>query len=78
MGIFVSVFSLIMVNFTNINQKIIDRKYIATVNLSLGIVISLFLGLIVLLVNHKEINKKAFILYIVGIVLLAVLLAFVI
>ena len=78
MGIFVSVFSLIMVNFTNITQNNINGKYIATVNISLGIVISLFLGLILLLVNHKEINKSAFFLYIAGILVLIGLLAWII
>ena len=46
--------------------------------MKLGIVISLFLGLILLLVNHKEINKSAFVIYIVGILVLIGLLAWII
>lgn len=58
MGIFVSVFSLIMVNFSNLEKEITNTKYIAVMNLSLGIVISLFLGLIMFFINHKNCNKK--------------------
>lgn len=70
MGIFVSVFSLIMVNFTNIAKKNMTGKYMATINLSLGIVIALFLGLIVLLVNHKEIKTRVFVIYMIFLLLM--------
>ena len=59
MGIFVSVFSLIMVNFSNLGSQFANTKYVAVMNLSLGIVICLFLGLIILFINHKEYSKKA-------------------
>lgn len=57
MGLFVSIFSLIMVNFSQINSgNAMDRNMLLTINLSLGFVISLFMGLILLLVNRG--NRK--------------------
>ena len=44
MGLFVSVFSLVMVNFTNISSNQITKEYIVPMNISLGIVITLFIG----------------------------------
>lgn len=76
MGIFVSIFSLMMVNFTNITNKNMNGRYIATINVSLGIVIALFLGLIILLVNNKEIKKSTFIIYICIIIVLIIALFF--
>lgn len=63
MGIFVSVFSLITVNFTNLGKKFSNIKYMVVMNLSLGIVICLFLGLIMIFVNHKNYSKKMLMLY---------------
>lgn len=63
MGIFVSVFSLIMVNFSNLGDQFANTKYVAVMNLSLGIVICLFLGLIMLFINHKEYSKKLLCIY---------------
>ena len=54
MGLFVSIFSLIMVNFSQINNKsVYDKRMILTINLSLGFVIVLFMGLILLGVSKK-------------------------
>lgn len=54
MGIFVSVFSLITVNFASINEKNFNKDFILTMNLSLGIVITLFMGLILIFLNKNK------------------------
>ena len=63
MGIFVSVFSLITINLSNLGKKFSNVKYMTVMNLSLSIVICLFLGLIMIFINHKNYNKKMFVLY---------------
>ena len=63
MGIFVSVFSLITINFSNLGKEFANKEYVAVMNLSLGIVICLFLGLIMLFINHKTCSKKMLVLY---------------
>lgn len=73
MGVFVSVFSLIMVNFTNMNEANFSKDYIVPMNLSLGIVISLFLGLILVFIN-KEFNKKFLLAYLALMLVLIVAL----
>lgn len=58
MGLFVSIFSLITVNFSQINSgNVMDKNMLLTINLSLGFVISLFMGLILLFINRGQ-NKK--------------------
>ena len=57
MGIFVSIFSLIMVNFTNLTKRNMDIKFLAGINISLAIVIVLFLGLILIFLNKSK-NRK--------------------
>ena len=42
MGIFVSIFSLITVNFNQLNSKNLTGDFILNMNLSLGIIITLF------------------------------------
>lgn len=75
MGIFVSVFSLITVNFSNLGKSFANTKYVAVMNLSLGIVICLFLGLIMFFINHKTCSKKMIVFYgVIMVVLIAVLL----
>ena len=74
MGIFVSVFSLITINFSNLGKEFANTKYVAVMNLSLGIVISLFLGLIMFFINHKTCNKKLIALWGSIIAILVVLL----
>ena len=55
MGLFVSIFSLIMVNFSQINSgNVMDKHTILTINLSLGFVIALFLGLIFIVINKER------------------------
>lgn len=56
MGLFVSVFSIIMVNFTNIAQSNITKEFIIPMNISLGIVITLFTGLLLIFINRAK-NK---------------------
>ncbi|MEE3420586.1 MAG: hypothetical protein VZR02_05730 [Lachnospiraceae bacterium] len=64
MGIFVSIFSLIMVNFSNIsNNGSISKQTILTINLSLGFVIALFMGLLLLFINKKPHGKMFSVVY---------------
>ena len=74
MGIFVSIFSLITVNFTNVNNNM-TLGYIIPINISLGIVISLFIGLILIFLNKLN-SKKYFIAYFGFIALLIIGLFF--
>lgn len=73
MGLFVSVFSLIMVNFTNITNDHMGKEFLIPMNISLGIVISLFMGLILFFLNHAH-NKWFLGLYLLLIVVLIILL----
>ena len=54
MGLFVSVFSLVMVNFTNITENNMTKEFIVPMNISLGIVITLFVGLLLIFVNKAK------------------------
>lgn len=56
MGIFVSIFSLITVNFNQLNSKNLTGDFILNMNLSLGI-ITLFIGLIMIFLRKREDNK---------------------
>ena len=56
MGIFVSIFSLITVNFNQLNSKNLTVDFILKMNLSLGI-ITLFIGLIMIFLRKREDNK---------------------
>lgn len=60
MGLFVSIFSLIMVNISTIGANNLDKHLILTVNISLGFVISLFMGLIFIFFNHGTDRKLSF------------------
>lgn len=71
MGVFVSVFSLIMVNFTNISSKNLSKEFIIPMNLSLGIVIALFIGLLLVFINKAN-NKWFLLAYIILIVVLGI------
>lgn len=55
MGIFVSIFSLIMVNFSNISR--LSKASLLRLNFSLGFVIAVFMGLIFLFINAGSISK---------------------
>lgn len=57
MGIFVSIFSLITVNFNQLNSKNLTGDFILKMNLSLGIIITLFIGLIMIFLRKREDNK---------------------
>lgn len=74
MGIFVSIFSLITVNFNQLNSKNLTGDFILKMNLSLGI-ITLFIGLIMIFLRKREDNKimKYFIVLLV-IMLIALLI----
>ena len=56
MGIFVSIFSLITVNFNQLNSKNLTGDFILKMNLSLCI-ITLFIGLIMIFLRKREDNK---------------------
>lgn len=73
MGLFVSVFSLIMVNFTNITNDHMGKEFLVPMNISLGIVISLFMGLILIFLNHAH-NKWFLWSYLLLMVVLIILL----
>ena len=57
MGIFVSIFSLITVNFNNLNSKNLTSNFIFKMNLSLGIIITLFMALIMIFLRKRENDK---------------------
>ena len=69
MGIFVSIFSLIMVNFSNITKGTLTKGFIVPMNLSLGVVITLFMGLILIFLNKAK-SKGFLIAYIVILIIL--------
>ena len=74
MGIFVSVFSLIMVNFSNI--KNIEPSMLIKINVSLACIICLFMGLILFFLNtSKKESKRMKLVFIV--VMIAVLVTMV-
>ena len=77
MGIFVSIFSLITVNFASINEKNFNKDFILTMNLSLGIVITLFMGLILLFLNRSK-SKWGIFVFIGVLILLTLMLFFII
>lgn len=57
MGIFVSIFSLITVNFNALNSKNLTSAFIFKMNLSLGIIITLFMALIMIFLRKREDDK---------------------
>lgn len=74
MGVFVAIFSLIMVNFTNLNSNAaMQPESLITINISLGIIISLFLGLILIFLNKAK-NKVFLTAYIIIMALLILML----
>ena len=73
MGIFVSIFSLVSVNFSAINTQNITKDFLFTINISLGMVITLFIGLILMFFN-KTGEKWKFIVFIIIEIILGLLL----
>ena len=71
MGLFVSVFSIIMVNFTNICEGNMKKEFIIPMNISLGLVITLFTGLLLIFINKAK-NKHFLVGYIVLMLILMV------
>lgn len=71
MGLFVSVFSLVMVNFTNITDNNMTKEFIIPMNISLGIVITLFVGLLLIFINKAN-HKRFLCAYIILFVLLLI------
>lgn len=54
MGIFVPIFSLVSINFNQLNSKNLTADFILKMNLSLGIIIALFIGLIMFFFRNRE------------------------
>lgn len=54
MGIFVSIFSLVSINFNQLNSKNLTADFILKMNLSLGTIIALFIGLIMVFLRNRE------------------------
>lgn len=75
MGVFVSIFSLITINFSSLSEENLTKEFVISMNLSLGIVISSFVGLILLFLNKAD-NKWFLLLYIAVVAVLIVLLVF--
>ncbi len=74
MGVFVSVFSIIMVNFTNINDNNMTKEFIIPMNISLGIVITLFIGLLLIFINKVNCNTTATKGFLIGYITLMIVL----
>ena len=73
MGVFVAVFSMIMVNFTNVNAGITNLKFLIMLNLSLGIVVVLFVGLMLVFLNKAK-SKNFLVAYIILMLILVIAL----
>ena len=73
MGVFVAVFSMIMVNFTNINAETANLKFLVMLNLSLGIVVVLFVGLMLIFLNKAK-SKNFLVAYIIFMLILVIAL----
>lgn len=71
MGIIVSVFSIISINYQAFTQAQIGFKFVITMNLTLALCICVLMGLILFVINNAH-NKKFIIIYIVMLALLAV------
>ena len=73
MGVFFAVFSMIMVNFTNINAETANLKFLVMLNLSLGIVVVLFVGLMLIFLNKAK-SKNFLVAYIIFMLILVIAL----
>lgn len=69
MGIFVSIFSLITINFEAVAKMNLEFEKLIVLDLSLGLVITLFMGLILIFINKKD-NKNFFIWFFVSLTIL--------
>ena len=75
MGLFVSVFSIVMVNFTNISENNLTKEFIIPMNISLGIVITLFVGLLLIFINKAK-SKWFLVAYIILMIIMMGALVF--
>lgn len=57
MGIFISMFSLVAINFGSLTQNNMSPKYMCVMNVSLSLVITVMLGIILIFLNKAK-NKK--------------------
>ena len=73
MGLFVSIFSLITLNFSNYKVDL-SKESIIAMNLSLGLVICLFMGLILIFLNRAKSKKYLFTYVSLMIILILILL----
>lgn len=76
MGIFVSIFSLVSINFNQLNSKNLTADFILKMNLSLGIIIALFIGLIMFFLRNRE-DKNILKIFIGLMVLMIIVLFFI-
>lgn len=76
MGIVVSVFAILSINYQAFTQATVDFKFIIAINISLGIFLSTLFGLILVFFNRWK-NKFFLILYIILSLLLQVVLFFI-
>lgn len=74
MGIFVAVFSLIFVNMDFAGSGAFTVGGLLVINVSLGLILTLFLGLILLFFNKIEIRKYKTILWILSVVFIGLLI----
>ncbi|WP_238900033.1 hypothetical protein [Clostridium sp. YIM B02500] len=72
MGIFVSIFSLITINFEAFSKMNLSIQNLMLVDLSLALVVTLFMGLILIFINNKD-NKHFAAAFIIILVILVVL-----
>lgn len=77
MGVFVSIFSLIMVNFSNLKENVdaVSVKNLITVNVSLGVIIALFIGLMLIFLNKAK-DKKFLVAY--GVIMTVLIVAMIV
>ena len=57
MGIFISMFSLIIINLNSISEKNMSLKYLCMINVSLCMVITVLMGLILIFLNKAKNSK---------------------
>lgn len=72
MGIFVSIFALITINFEAVAKMNLELEKLIVLDLSLGLVITLFMGIILIFINKKD-NKSFFIWFLVALIILVVI-----
>lgn len=73
MGIIMSIFSLLSINFQALNKNTIDAKFIISINLSLCLCITVMMGLILIFINKSK-NKHFIYIYFIFLTILFIIL----